>query len=58
MNKLPLSAGWVRTRHARPVRKLFSAARLPVFQRDAGGRITGFIYLRGSHSQTFKRKAA
>lgn len=29
-----------------------------VFQRDAGGRITGFIYLRGSHSQTFKRKAA
>jgi len=29
-----------------------------VFQRDADGRITGFIYLRGSHSQTFKRKAA
>ena len=29
-----------------------------VFQRDANGRITGFIYLRGNHSLTFKRKAA
>jgi ketosteroid isomerase-like protein len=26
-----------------------------VFQRDASGRITGFIYLRGSHSLTFRR---
>jgi hypothetical protein len=29
-----------------------------VFQRNADGRITGFIYLRGNHSLTFKRKAA
>lgn len=29
-----------------------------VFQRDANGGITGFIYLRGNHSLTFKRKAA
>lgn len=29
-----------------------------VFQRDANGRITGFIYLHGNHSLTFKRKAA
>lgn len=29
-----------------------------VFQRDANGRIAGFIYLRGNHSLTFKRKAA
>ena len=26
-----------------------------VFQRDSGGKITGFIYLRGNHSLTFKR---
>ena len=26
-----------------------------VFQRDARGRITGFIYLRGNHSLTFRR---
>ena len=29
-----------------------------VFQRDANGRITGFIYLHGNHSLTFRRKAA
>lgn len=29
-----------------------------IFQRDDNGRITGFIYLRGNHSLTFKRKAA
>lgn len=29
-----------------------------VFQRDDSGRITGFVYLRGDHSLTFKRKAA
>ena len=28
-----------------------------VFQRDGGGRITGFIYLRGGNSLTFKRVA-
>lgn len=29
-----------------------------VFQRDANGRVTGFIYLHGNHSLTFRRKAA
>lgn len=29
-----------------------------VFQRDDAGRITGFVYLRGNHSRTFKRKSA
>lgn len=29
-----------------------------VFQRDGNGKITGFVYLRGSHSLTFTRKAA
>jgi opacity protein-like surface antigen len=29
-----------------------------VFQRDGNGKITGFIYLRGNHSLTFRRKAA
>lgn len=29
-----------------------------VFQRDDAGRITGFLYLNGSHSLTFKRKPA
>jgi hypothetical protein len=28
------------------------------FQRDGSGKITGFVYLRGSHSLTFTRKAA
>lgn len=29
-----------------------------VFQRDDAGRITGFVYLSGNHSLTFKRKSA
>lgn len=29
-----------------------------VFQRDGSGKVTGFVYLRGSHSLTFTRKTA
>ncbi|HEX5207045.1 MAG TPA: DUF4440 domain-containing protein [Steroidobacteraceae bacterium] len=29
-----------------------------VFQRDTHGKVTGFVYLRGSHSLTFTRKTA
>jgi hypothetical protein len=29
-----------------------------VFQRDDAGKITGFVYLSGNHSLTFKRKTA
>lgn len=29
-----------------------------VFQRDGNGKVTGFVYLRGSHSLTFTRKPA
>lgn len=52
-------AGVAQAAQARDI--LFSpghSATPKVFQRDDAGRITGFVYLNGNHSLTFKRKAA